>query len=84
MPIPMSAAATIPIPASPDESCRQPGPGRDCSVLGSSAEELYLDLLKKCLTRYLFPQQLRPFAPAEGRLAPVFWGAIQTILKGGG
>src|SRR6266542_4071048 len=34
----------------------------------ATAYDLYLDLLKKCLTRYLFPQTLHPINPRVGTL----------------
>ena len=41
------------------------------------AADLYLDLLKKCLTRYIWEEDLVPFNPQE-------WGGpLKTAVKAG-
>ena len=47
----------------------------------SSAESLYLDLLKKCLTRVLFPEQYRPLLPAKSRSGRIAWHYVQSLLS---
>jgi O-methyltransferase len=45
-----------------------------------SPEELYLDLLKKCLTRALFPESYRPALPAKGLLRTAFYAPVRKLL----
>jgi hypothetical protein len=45
-----------------------------------AAEELYLDLLKKCLTRYVFPEKWRPIRPTRP-LRRVAYGLARAIFK---
>jgi O-methyltransferase len=49
-----------------------------------SAEELYLELLKKCLTRSIAPEALRPAGPPRGRVAAVAYRGIQAVLTRAG
>jgi O-methyltransferase len=47
-----------------------------------SPEELYLDLLKKCLTRAVFPEHYRPLVPAKKRrLRRALVGALRRRLQ---
>jgi O-methyltransferase len=46
-----------------------------------SVESLYLDLLKKSLTRYLFPEKYRPVAGEKGSLRGALYEPIRRILE---
>ena len=47
-----------------------------------SGEQLYLDLLKKCLTRYIFPETHWPlWRPKDRKWHGIRWLAIQTVQK---
>jgi O-methyltransferase len=45
-----------------------------------TAEELYLDLLKKCLTRYLFGERYKPLNPPRGSLKRRLLLPVRTLL----
>ncbi|HEV2035669.1 MAG TPA: TylF/MycF/NovP-related O-methyltransferase [Candidatus Dormibacteraeota bacterium] len=47
----------------------------------NSVESLYLDLLKKSLTRYLFPEKYRPVAGERGSLRGALYAPIRRLLK---
>jgi len=47
-----------------------------------TAAHLYLDLLKKCLTRFIFPETYRPIATRpSGRLHPVAWAIYPLVTS---
>jgi O-methyltransferase len=46
-----------------------------------SVESLYLDLLKKSLTRYLFPEKYRPVAGEKGSLRGALYEPVRRILE---
>jgi O-methyltransferase len=48
------------------------------------AAELYLDLLKKCLTRYLFGETRRPIKPPRGSTKQLLYEPIQRLLASNG
>lgn len=50
------------------------------SPTGNGVQDLYLDLLKKCLTRLLFPEQYRLILPPESRLRRTVWRGAQRFL----
>jgi O-methyltransferase len=51
-------------------------------IADMSPEELYLDLLKKCLTRTAFPEHYRPLVPAKKRrLRRALVGALRRRLQ---
>jgi len=50
----------------------------------ATAYDLYLDLLKKCLTRYLFPQTLHPINPRVGTLRQRVLQPIERVLESKG
>lgn len=45
-----------------------------------TSETLYLDLLKKCLTRYMFPDTYRPLQPKRGSWTRVFFEPMRRLL----
>ena len=45
-----------------------------------STESLYLDLMKKCLTRLLFPEQCRSLYHHKSRMGRVAWRHAQSLL----
>jgi O-methyltransferase len=47
-----------------------------------AAAELYLDLLKKCLTRYLFGESYVPAVPPRGTLKHAAFGPVRRWLAG--
>lgn len=47
----------------------------------STPEELYLDLLKKCLTRYLFPETFQPLHFPKGSLKRRLYTPVQRLLQ---
>jgi O-methyltransferase len=52
-------------------------------VSGTVAEELYLDLLKACLTRVAFPEKYDAVRPEIGTKARVF-APVQALLRRAG
>lgn len=44
------------------------------------AASLYLDLMKKCLTRVLFPEQSQSLFPRKSRMGRVTWRWAQSLL----
>src|SRR3974390_1258892 len=46
-----------------------------------SAEAMYLDLLKRCLTRSLFPEKYAPLKYADGTLRQRILGSLQPALE---
>ncbi len=47
----------------------------------TTAEALYLDLLKKCLTRYAFGEKYRIVGWSQGGLLPALYKLIQKVLS---
>jgi O-methyltransferase len=47
----------------------------------STAEELYLDLLKRCLTRSIFPEQFRPVRPRRGNVRWYAYRVLRYLLE---
>src|SRR5260370_1224688 len=46
------------------------------------AQRLYLDLLKKCLTRLLVGgEDWRPFEPKRGTLGPVLYAPLAALIR---
>lgn len=64
---------------------REPAPvGAPVARRPRDAAELYLDLLKKVLTRTVAPERYRPFTPEPGRagrLGAVVWEAARRLLS---
>jgi O-methyltransferase len=56
----------------------QAGPGAEPP---GAAAGLYLDLLKQCLTRSLFPDPLLPVTPRGGRLRRAGYAAVARLLR---
>jgi len=50
------------------------------SVAVGSVESLYLDLLKKSLTRYLFPEKYRPVAGERGSVRGFLYEPVRRVL----
>ncbi len=46
----------------------------------TTPETLYLDLLKKCLTRYVFGENHRALAPAKGRARQIMFEPVRKLL----
>lgn len=44
------------------------------------SEELYLDLLKKCLTRYVFPSDYRAIEPNKGTFQRAIFAPVKKLL----
>ena len=47
----------------------------------SSLAEMYLDLLKKCLTRYIFPDAYRPLRRPTRSMHPLAWFVYPAIAR---
>jgi O-methyltransferase len=43
--------------------------------------DLYIDLLKRCLTRALFPERARPVAPPRGGMKRILFGPALSLLE---
>lgn len=50
-------------------------------LAASSAAELYLDLLKQCLTRSIFPERFRPIDPERGTLKRALFEAHRPVRR---
>ena len=50
------------------------------SQLAQSSEHLYLDLMKKCLTRIFFPEPYQLLLPPKSRTGRVAWRHAQRLL----
>jgi O-methyltransferase len=50
----------------------------------STPETMYLDLLKNCLTRSIFPESYREFNPARGTLRASFYAPLRKLLASRG
>lgn len=46
----------------------------------SGSEELYLDLLKKCLTRHAFPSDYRAIEPNKGTFQRAIFAPVKKLL----
>jgi O-methyltransferase len=51
-------------------------------IISEVAAQLYLDLMKKCLTRFIFPEIYRPIKTRpSGRLHPVAWAMYPLVTS---
>jgi O-methyltransferase len=54
----------------------------DRSEKARTPEDLYLDLLKKCLTRYVFGESYRALVPAKGSTKQILFEPVRKWLAG--
>src|ERR1700720_3628598 len=51
-------------------------------ILSETAAQLYLDLMKKCLTRFIFPETYRPVKSRPPiRLNPITWAMYPLVTQ---